>query len=78
MRIHPESRISPETERCMDLVQQLANVEVRDLHLAVGFESVVLTGRAGSWYAKQVVTTAARRMYPDFRIENQLQVNTVR
>ena len=76
MRIEP--RTSPETGRCMDLIHQLASVVVQDLVVDVGFDSVVLTGRAGSWYAKQVATTAARRMYPDHRIENLLQVVTVR
>lgn len=76
MRVQP--RTSPETDRCMDLIQQLANVVVQDLHVSVGLDSVVLTGRANSWYAKQVATTAARRMYPNLRVENNLQVVTVR
>lgn len=76
MRLHP--RTSPETDRCMDLIQQLASVVVRDLCVDVGFESVVLTGRADSWHGKQVATSAARRMYPNHRIENLLQVTTVR
>ncbi len=71
-------RTSPETDRCMDLIQQLASVVVNDLHVDVGFENVTLTGRAGSWYAKQVATTAARKMYPDLRVDNQLQVVTIR
>ena len=76
MRLQP--RTSPETDRCMDLIQQLASVVVHDLCVDVGFQSVTLTGRAGSWYAKQVATTAARRMYPNHRIENMLQVTTPR
>ena len=76
MRLQP--RTSPETDRCMDLIQQLAIVVVHDLCVDVGFQSVTLTGRAGSWYAKQVATTAARRMYPHHRIENLLQVTTIR
>ena len=39
MRLLP--RTSPETDRCMDLIQQLASVVVRDLCVDVGFESVV-------------------------------------
>ena len=76
MRIKP--RTSPETDRCMDLIQQLGNAVVHELHVDVGFDCVTLTGRAGSWYAKQVATTAARRMYPEFRVDNQLQVVTIR
>jgi hypothetical protein len=76
MRLQP--RTSPETDRCMDLIQQLASVVVQDLCVDAGFQSVTLTGRAGSWYAKQVATTAARRMYPNHRIENLLQVVTPR
>lgn len=76
MQLKP--RTSPETDRCLDLIQQLASVVVHDLCVDVGFTSVTLTGRAGSWYAKQVATTAARRMYPNHRIENQLQVITPR
>lgn len=76
MQLQP--RTSPETDRCFDLIQQLASVVIHDLCVDVGFHSVILTGRAGSWYAKQVATTAARRMYPNLRIENHLQVTTVR
>jgi len=76
MRLQP--RTSPETDRCMDLIQQLASVVVRDLCVDVGFESVVLTGRADSWHGKQVATSAARSMYPKHRIENLLEVTTVR
>ena len=76
MLIQP--RTSPETDRCMDLILQLGTVFVQDLHVDVGFETVILTGRAGSYYAKQVATTAARKMYPGHRVENQLQVITVR
>lgn len=76
MRVQP--RTSPETDRCMDLIQQLASVVVRDLCVDVGFESVVLTGRADSWHGKQVATTAARSMYPKHRIENLLEVTSVR
>ncbi len=76
MRTQPRS--SPETDRCMDLIHQLAGDVVQELHVDVGFSSVALTGRAGSWYAKQVATTAARRMYPDHRIENLLQVTKIR
>lgn len=76
MRLQP--RTSVETDRCMDLIQQIAVVEVHDLCVDVGFESVLLTGRAGSWHAKQVATNAARRMYPNHRIENILEVTTIR
>lgn len=76
MRLEP--RTSPETDRCLDLIEQLAGVVVHELCVDVGFTSVVLTGRAASWHAKQVATTAARQMYPNHRIENQLQVVTLR
>jgi len=76
MRLQP--RTSPESDSCMVLIQQLDSFVVHDLFVDVGFQSVTLTGRAGSWYAKQVATTAARRMYPNHRIENLLQVTTIR
>lgn len=76
MQLQP--RTSPETDRCMDLIQQLASVVVNDLCVDVGFDSVVLTGRADSWHGKQVATSAARRMYPHHRIENQLIVTSIR
>ena len=72
MRTQP--RTSPETDRCQELIQQLGSVLVNDLHVEADFQSVTLTGRAGSWSAKQLATTAARRMYPSHRIDNQLQV----
>lgn len=72
MRTQP--RTTPETARCQELIQQLGSVLVSDLHVEADFQSVTLTGCAGSWYAKQLATTAARRMYPNHRIDNQLQV----
>ncbi len=76
MRLQPKT--SPETDRCLDLIQQSASVVVDDLFVDVGNLSVVLTGRADSWHAKQIATSAARRMYPNHRIENLLQVNSIR
>ncbi|MEY2725046.1 MAG: hypothetical protein RLZZ458_913 [Planctomycetota bacterium] len=76
MRVQP--RTSPETDRCQDLIQQLGGGMVNDLHVDVGFSSVTLTGRAASWYAKQLATTAARKMYPNHRIDNQLIVTIAR
>lgn len=76
MRLQP--RTSPETDRCLELIQQLGSVLVHDLCVESDFQSVTLTGRAGSWYAKQLATTAARRMYPNHRIDNQLRVVTAR
>ncbi|MEN9556561.1 MAG: hypothetical protein RLZZ232_2847, partial [Planctomycetota bacterium] len=76
MRSQP--RTSPETDRCMDLIQQLGSVVVSDLCVDVGFHSITLTGRAGSFYAKELATMAAARMYPDHQIENQLQVVVLR
>jgi len=76
MQLQPKT--SPETDRCLDLIQQLASVVVDDLFVDVGHQSVVLTGRADSWHAKQVATSAARRMYPDHRIENLLRVTSIR
>lgn len=72
MRTQP--RTNPETDRCQELIQQLGSVSVNDLHVEADFHTVTLSGRAGSWYAKQLATTAARRMYPNHRIDNQLQV----
>ncbi len=76
MRLQP--RTSPETDRCQELIQQLGSVLVHDLCVESDFHSVTLTGRAGSWYAKQLATTAARRMYPNHRIDNQLLVSSAR
>jgi hypothetical protein len=76
MRLQP--RTSPETDRCQELIQQLGGCLVHDLCVDVGFSSVTLTGRAASWYAKQLATTAARKMYPDHRIDNQLLVSVAR
>jgi len=72
MRTQP--RTNPETDRCQELIQQLGGDLVSDLHVEADFHCVTLTGRAASWYAKQLATTAARRMYPNHRIENQLNV----
>jgi hypothetical protein len=71
-------RTSPETDCCLDLIHHLAAVQIHELHVSVETDRVVLTGRTASWYGKQVATTAARRMYPDCRIDNRLLVTTVR
>ncbi|MFN8707518.1 MAG: hypothetical protein ACK50J_12620 [Planctomyces sp.] len=76
MQLPPKT--SPETDCCLDLIHQLAAVQIHDLHVSVETDRVVLTGRTASWYGKQVATTAARRMYPDCRIDNRLLVTTVR
>jgi hypothetical protein len=76
--MHLKPRTSPETDRCLDVIDQLASVVIHDLCVDVGLDCVRLTGRAGSWHAKQVATSAARRMYPTLQIDNQLQVVTTR
>lgn len=72
------SQTTTETDRCLEAMRQLASVFVQDLQVSVDDERVVLTGKVGSWYGKQVATTAVRRLYPTCRIDNRLQVNTVR
>jgi hypothetical protein len=73
-----KSDTTTETDRCLEVMRQLASVFVQDLNVAVDDDSVSLTGHVGSWYGKQVATTAVRRLYPTHRIENKLQVITVR
>ena len=72
MRQAPKT--SPETDRCLDLIYELGSVETVDFRVEVGFQTVSLSGRAGSWLARQLATTAAERMYPGHTIDNQLQV----
>jgi hypothetical protein len=72
MRQAPKT--SPETDRCLDLIYELGSVEISDFRVEAGFQTVTLTGRAGSWLARQLATTAATRMYPGHVIDNQLQV----
>jgi hypothetical protein len=73
-----KSQTTNNTDRCLEVMRQLASVFVQDLSVLVDDEAVTLTGRVGSWYGKQVATTAVRRLYPTHRIQNMLQVKTVR
>ncbi len=73
-----KSDSTTETDRCLEVMRQLASVFVQDLSVTVDDESVCLNGHVGSWYGKQVATTAVRRLYPTHRIENKLPVITVR
>ena len=52
MRQTPKT--SPETDRCLDLIYELGSVEISDFRVEAGFQTVTLTGRAGSWLARQL------------------------
>ncbi|MCA9059113.1 MAG: BON domain-containing protein [Planctomycetaceae bacterium] len=68
------ANLQSDAHLCLSLIRQMANVVIQDLNVEVREESVVLTGRSASWHGKQMATTAARQVFPDRRIDNQLQV----
>lgn len=72
------SDTTTETDRCLEVMRQLASVYVQDLKVRVDDDCVTLTGTVASWYGKQVATIAVRRLYPTLRVDNQLQVHSVR
>jgi osmotically-inducible protein OsmY len=47
---------------------------VRDLSVEVGSGRVVLRGRAGSFYVKQLAQHGAREVLPEARVENAIVV----
>ncbi|MCA9064716.1 MAG: hypothetical protein KDA96_16710 [Planctomycetaceae bacterium] len=72
------ANLQPDARDCLQMIHQMTNAIVHDLNVTVLDDSVILTGRASSWHGKQMATTAARQVFPRYRIDNQLQVVKVR
>jgi hypothetical protein len=56
------------------LVQGRAGSRIRDLHVEVRGEEVLLTGRASSYYAKQLATHAALGEIAPLVLNNAIDV----
>ncbi|MCA9114301.1 MAG: hypothetical protein KDA79_04395 [Planctomycetaceae bacterium] len=64
--------ISLQVER---LVQERTNGQIRNLRVDVADSYIVLTGRATTYYAKQMATHAAFEMLmEDFSLRNEIDV----
>ncbi len=60
--------------RCIELIRQRCGVVIQELQTTLRDNQVQITGVIGSWHGKQLASEAARSLFPDRRINNQLKV----
>ena len=62
------------SNRCVQLIHECCGVLIRQLQVTFLQGQVQITGVIGSWHGKQLASEAARKLFPDRRISNQLRV----
>ncbi len=62
------------SNRCVQLIHECCSVSIQKLQVTLRQERVQITGVIGSWHGKQLASEAARKLFPDWRISNQLRV----
>jgi len=50
---------------------------VRDLHVELARERVILHGQAGSYYVKQLAQSGVRDLLPEVTVENDIVVGVL-
>jgi hypothetical protein len=58
-------------------VQERTGRRVRDLHVELEQERVVLQGKAGSYYVKQLAQSGVRDLLPEMTVENDIVVGAI-
>jgi hypothetical protein len=58
-------------------VHERTGHRVRDLHVELGPERVILQGMAGSYYIKQLAQSGVRELLPRVTVENDIVVGTI-
>jgi hypothetical protein len=58
-------------------VHERTGRRVRDLHVELEHERIVLHGKAGSYYVKQLAQSGVRDMLPEMTVENDIVVGTI-
>ena len=58
-------------------VQERTGRRVRDLHVEVEQKRVVLHGKAGSYYVKQLAQSGVHDLMPEMTVENDIVVGAI-
>ena len=67
-------QIDDASGRCVQLIRERCGVVIHELKIALRDDQVQITGVIGSWHGKQLASEAARSLFSDQRINNQLRV----
>lgn len=59
-------------------VHERTGHRVRDLHVELESERIILQGQAGSYYVKQLAQSGVRDMLPEVEVENDIVVGTIK
>lgn len=62
------------SSRCVELIRDRCGVVIHELQIALIDDELQITGVIGSWHGKQLASEAARSLFPERRICNQLEV----
>ncbi len=62
------------SSRCIELIRERCGVVIHELQIILEEDQLQITGVIGSWHGKQLASEAARSLFPDSRICNQLEV----
>lgn len=62
------------SHRCIQLIRERCGVVIHELQTTLADEHVQITGIIGSWHGKQLASEAARALFPELRIHNELRV----
>ena len=62
------------SSRCIELVRERCGVVIHELQISLEDDQLQIRGVIGSWHGKQLASEAARSLFPDRRICNQLEV----
>ena len=62
------------SSRCIELIRERCGVVIHELQISLEDDQLQITGVIGSWHGKQLASEAARSLFPDRRICNQLEV----
>lgn len=62
------------SSRCIELIRERCGVVIHELQISLADDQLQITGAIGSWHGKQLASEAARGLFPDRRICNQLEV----
>lgn len=65
----------PLDELLADQIHQRTGHRIRDLTVRVNGETVVLSGRAASFYVKQLAQHGVREMLPQVVVRNAIEVS---
>ncbi|MCH2202928.1 MAG: hypothetical protein MK102_13225 [Fuerstiella sp.] len=67
-------RLDDVNSRCIQLIRERCGVVIHELQVVLRESDLQITGVIGSWHGKQLASEAARSLFPDRLIINQLEV----